>query len=75
MYVLSCDLHYRDINLNEREVGVPSRTDIVVHIVPVVSLQFLRRKRNPGYFIRVVIRCMETVPVVDIEWWVRVSEN
>lgn len=46
----------------------------MIHVVPVVILQFLRSKGDPRHFVGIVIRCVETVAVVNVEWRVRMSE-
>lgn len=60
-------------NLNKKEVRVTPSTYIVVHVVPVVVLEFLGGEGDPGHLVRVVVGGVETVAVVDVERWVGMS--
>lgn len=55
------------IHLNKSKVRIAPGADIMVHVVPVVRLQFFRCEGNPGHFVCIVIRRVETVAIVNIE--------
>lgn len=53
--------------LIQRQLKVTAGANIMVHVVPLEVLQFLCRKVDAGHFVRVVIGCMEAVPVAHID--------
>jgi hypothetical protein len=53
--------------LDKAKVWIPSRADIMVHVVPVVVFELLGTKFSRGDFVVAVIRSMESVPVVNLD--------
>lgn len=54
----------------QRIVRVPTGADVLVHIVPVKVFQLLRGEVHTAHLVRVVLRCMEAIPIVDVDRWI-----
>lgn len=62
-------------HLMQHEICVASRANVLVHDVPVEILQLLRGEIHPRNFVCVMIRCVKAVPIVDIDWTVRMTRS
>lgn len=47
----------------------------MVHVIPVVVLQLFGGEGDPGDLVSVVVRGVEAIAVVDVEWGVRMPRN
>lgn len=57
--------------LLQRIVSIAARANVLIHIVPIEILQFLGGKINARHFVCIVLRCLETIAVVNINRCVR----
>lgn len=55
------------------KISVASCANVMIQIVPIVCFEFLRGERHPRHLVRVMMRCMESVSIVNIEGWIRMS--
>lgn len=65
-------LHSMKTYLLQWIVSIAARANVLIHIVPIEILQFLGGEVNARHFVCIVLRCLETVAVVNINRCVRV---
>lgn len=56
--------------LVQRIVRVAACADVLVHVVPVKVFQLLGGKVDAAHLVRIVLRSMEPVPIVDVDRWI-----
>lgn len=55
------------------EISVASRTNILVHVIPVEVLKLLCREIDPRNLVGVMVRRVKPIAVIDVYWWIRMS--
>lgn len=54
----------------KRKIRISSRANVMIEVVPIVVFQLFSCKGYPGDFVRVMIRRVKAVTIMNIERWI-----